>query len=140
MALIVEIDCKSCGFTSSSFTDGLLKARREDGTEVELPHPAEYQTALEETGKSLAELDDEDRLEVRTALFCQACGAVNYGGDPEATCPDCRMGGMLFPHEQVQNGLLERLGRYLGLLSEPDEPTCPECDAVSLHWKAVAQS
>ncbi|MEM9444942.1 MAG: hypothetical protein AAGA18_06270 [Verrucomicrobiota bacterium] len=91
MALIFKLECDKCDFTVGPTGGGHLYVTLDDGSRKPLPHPAEFSTALDATGKELPELQKEKRIGSELQYLCLACGHDLYL-DPSKdvlVCPVC---------------------------------------------------
>lgn len=91
MALIFKLACNRCDWQLGPTDGGHLYAILDDGTRKALPHPAEFATALEATGKELDQLQKERRIGTELQFLCLECATDTYL-DPKADnkeCSDC---------------------------------------------------
>lgn len=77
MPAIVRVACAACEFAQAAHIPLTLVVDA-DGAEHICPHPGERRTAERITGVTWRELDRQNRILHRYALFCTTCGDVHH--------------------------------------------------------------
>ena len=157
---IYQLACVSCDYSVRGVMS-ITQVLMDDGSEEICPHPGEWWTAEEATGKSWSELVQADRLIYRYALVCLACGKLDYYGGrdrsvddqagghnweithhpsrSEAAAHSCKTCGARQCYPLCgQTGCLLGLLQLFGLLRE--KVVCQKCRKGLLRSKMVAIS